>query len=81
MAPVKMQSLPETVTPPEIPDGIVTDFTTPSNYVPGTVSVYLNGQRKLASLDDGFIEIAPATVRMKEPPLTGDTIAIQFEPE
>jgi hypothetical protein len=33
-----------------------------------------------ADLDTGFTEFDSTTVRMKEAPLAGDTIELQFEP-
>lgn len=80
MGHVMIKGLPECETPPETPDGVITDFTTTVAYKPGTVSVWINGMRLQADLDTGFTESPPQTVSMKEPPLTGDTIAVQFEP-
>ena len=70
---------PSKEVPPETPDGIITDFTTTVPYKPGTISVWINGQRKLASLDDGFTEAPPTTVSMKIPLLTDDTVMLEFE--
>lgn len=61
------------------PDGVTTDFAVPP-FAVGTVLVYHNGQRKFPDLDDGFLEVVPAVVRMKEPPLEGDTLEFVYVP-
>lgn len=76
---VVIRGLPFTETPAEIPDGIRTDFSTSTDFVPGTVSVWINGVRKVATLDDGFEEIPPSVVRLKEPPVDGDVVAVRYE--
>ena len=82
MAPAQiLRNLPEIEVPPETPNGVITDFTVTKIYVPGTVSVWLNGMRLQADLETGFIEIPPQTVRMKEAPVLDDTIEVQYEAE
>ncbi len=79
MSPAHVLASRECEIPPEAPDGVITDFTV-SAYKPGTVSVWINGFRRVASLDTGFDELPPTTIRMKEPPFAGDTVEVQFEP-
>ena len=61
-------------------DGANKTFTTSKAYAPGTLHVFLNGQLKRADLDDGFIEVNPATgvFEMKEAPLTGDVVQVFY---
>ncbi len=63
------------------PDGAVTDFTTAQRFHPGTVSIWVNGLRRLAAWDDGFTEIDDQTIRLKEAPLTGDSVQAEYQPE
>ena len=69
----------ETLTP--TPNGVITDFSTSGAYKTGSISIWQNGLLKDKNLDDGFTELTNTTVRMKIPPLTGDTIQAQFDPE
>ncbi len=61
------------------PDGARVDFELPEAYKPGTVSVWRNGLKKDPALDDGYLELPPTTVRMKQPPLSGDTLWGEYE--
>jgi hypothetical protein len=60
-------------------DGANTDFTTPSAYFPGTLFAYKNGLLIRAIDDDGPIEQGANMVRMKEAPLTGDTLHFYYD--
>lgn len=63
------------------PDGVVTAFATSQPYKPGTVSLWLNGVRKVAAWDDGFDENEDGTtIDLKEPPLAGDSVVAEYEP-
>lgn len=62
------------------PNGVNTDFQTSVAYKSGTVSVWLNGIRLVDELDTGFLELGGNTIRMKEAPLTGDSIQAMYEP-
>lgn len=63
------------------PDGVRTDFFTSRPYRVQTVSVWLNGLRKIRSFDDGWEEPGGTTVRMKEPPPTGSTLEARYDPD
>lgn len=77
MVPAKLEQTTIEI-PPEAPDGINTDFTTLYPFTPGTVSVYYNGILLQADLETGYLEVPPTTVRMKEAPIVGDTLAIRY---
>lgn len=62
------------------PDGIITDFSFPETYKAGTVSVWVNGQKKDPDLDDGYLELGGAVVQLKEPPLAGDLLWGEYDP-
>jgi len=62
----------QTLTP--APDGVTTDFDFGFVYVPGSTSIWINGRRKIAAWDDGWTELGGSTVRLKEAPLSGDTV-------
>lgn len=57
-----------------IPDGTNTLFETKEPYKPGTLNAILNGQVKAANRDDGFVELGNKQFRMKQPPLSDDTV-------
>ena len=80
MAHAILTSLPDRETPTPAADGVTTDFLVSKDFTPGTVSVWHNGIRLQADLDTGYSESLPRTVSMKEPPLTGDTLAVEFVP-
>lgn len=65
--------------PPEVPNGITTDFTTIYPFTPGTVSVWYNGILLRADLETGFSEVPPTTIRFNEAPIEGDTVMIRYE--
>lgn len=62
------------------PDGTTVDFQTSQPYAAGTVSVYINGLRKIASWCDGFEELGGSTIRLMEPPLLGDSVQARYDP-
>ena len=70
--------------PTPAPDGTTTLFFTSLPYRYGTLSVWRNGLRKVADWDDGFLEISHYGVghsfSMKEAPLVGDSLQVQYEP-
>jgi hypothetical protein len=61
-------------------DGVNTVFTVSSAYVPGTATVFLNGQLKREDFTDGWAETNPAAgqVTLAEAPRTGDVVQIFF---
>lgn len=62
------------------PNEATTLFNTSQPFVAGTMVVWVNGQRKYASLDDGFTENPPTGVTMKEVLSTGSTLEVEYEP-
>lgn len=42
------------------------------------VEVFVNGDRMLEGLDDGFEVVSARTIRLKVPPMAEDTIAVKF---
>lgn len=61
-------------------DGSNRMFRTPIPYVPGSVVLFLNGQRKVISYDDGWIESGGDQVELKMPPVAGDFVAFYYVP-
>jgi hypothetical protein len=61
------------------PDGATTDFSTSLDYRPGSLSIWRNGVKLDPTADNGFLEIPPATARMKAPPLLGDALWGEYE--
>lgn len=53
-------------------------FQTSLEFVPESVVMYVNGQRKLRLLDDGFTIPAQQVVRTKQVLLPGDTLEIEY---
>lgn len=68
----------ESLTPD--PDGANTVFSTTSPYKAGTVSVWMNGLRKIEAWDNGFVELGGTDIQMNEAPLVGDSLQAQYEP-
>jgi hypothetical protein len=66
--------------PTPAPDGVETTFQTSQNYKSGTVAVWKNGIRKVASWDDGWVELGGNQIAMKEAPLTGDSLEVRYDP-
>jgi len=55
-------------------DGANKNFTTPSNYVSGTLNVYLNG------INETFIsETGANTFSIEEPPLASDVLRVSYD--
>lgn len=59
-------------------DGTNTAFATSFDFTPETVHVYLNGRLKIRDWDDGFWVTGVRLVIMKEPPLLGDTLEVEY---
>lgn len=59
-------------------NGINRVFTTRADFDPDRVHVYLNGLLKVASWDDGYTVTPPRTVTLKEAPVAGDSLEIQY---
>ncbi len=60
-------------------NGVVTSFSTPESYLPGTLEVYLNGVRQQRAVF--FTETGGQTFSTTEPPRVGDALSVQFEVE
>jgi hypothetical protein len=54
-------------------------FTVTYDYNPDKVQVFHNGRLKIQNLDDGYDLYPPRSVRMREPPETGDTVEVQYQ--
>lgn len=67
----------ELVTPE--PDGVNRIFWTSVEYFSGTVSVWKNGVRLVPGWDTGYEELGSRQIQMKEAPLTGDSLSVQYE--
>lgn len=61
------------------PDGVNQVFWTTYDYVSGTVSVWRNGVRVVASWDTGYEELGGRQVRFREAPGAGDSLSAQYE--
>ena len=59
-------------------DGTNTTFLTSFDFNAESVNVYLNGRLKVRSFDDGFWVVGAREVVMKEPPLLGDTLEVEY---
>lgn len=60
-------------------NGVATAFSTPEDYLPGTLEIYLNGIRQRRGVF--FSETGPRTFSTTEPPKPGDALSAQFEVE
>jgi len=58
-------------------DGQNIDFITTHEYWPGSVRVWLNGMKQWFC-HDWFELLDHATIRFDEPPLSGDTLVIDY---
>lgn len=61
------------------PDGAMVDFVTPTEFLPGTVRIFWNGQATEA--DDtrkGWTEISPNKIRFSQPPKVGDVLQAYY---
>ena len=65
---------------PQVADGVITDFETPTAYKAGTIRVFVNGV-EYAPNDDarGWIELTQFTVRMDTAPRDGDVMAAFYQ--
>lgn len=61
------------------PDGVITDFQTSVPYQDGTVSVWVNGMRRIASWDDGYTLPGSGVISLKEAPQEGDSVVAEYE--
>lgn len=68
----------ETLTPD--PDGTRLIFFTQQLYKLDTVSIWVNGIRKIKSWEDGYAEAGAGTVVFTEAPKPGDSIQAQYDP-
>lgn len=59
-------------------DGSNVVFTTSFDFQFESVNVYLNGRLKVRDWDDGFWVTGVRIVTMKEPPLLGDTLEVEY---
>ena len=64
-----------------IVDGINMLFHTSRAYFPNSVSVYVNGQLRVATAPDGWVEIDPLTglVQLKITPIPTDSVQIAYK--
>lgn len=72
--------------PPQTPNGVITDFTTPLKYRAGREAVYLNGLRQIPGAGNDYTTVESGgtgtgydTVRFVVAPSTGDVILIDYE--
>lgn len=77
---MKFTSDPVTESLSPAPDGFTVLFHASVSYAPGTTTLWVNGIRKIANLDDGYIEVPPTAVRLTEAPWIGDTLQIRYTP-
>lgn len=61
-------------------NGANVNFTTSVPYVRGSTVVFLNGFSLARNGSNGWIEVQPNVIRMKEAPLAGDVIQVYFLP-
>jgi hypothetical protein len=59
-------------------DGINTEFQVSFVFVPETVQVFVNGRLKVRAWDDGFLVQGTRKVVMKEAPLAGDSLEVEY---
>ena len=76
---VNRNPIKELLTPD--PDGFCTEFHTSRNYIPDTLSVWLNGLRLDRFRETGYLEGGSNKILMKEAPELGDSLQAQFDPE
>lgn len=61
-------------------DGFNTVFSTPVDYVAGSLRVFVNGFVQMKGFDDGWIELASPKFMLKIAPIVGDTVTAYFKP-
>lgn len=76
-----LRNNPETHSVSEPPDGLRVVFSTPTHYVAGTLSLFINGQRVKDNLENGFSENPPNGITTTEAPEATDTLEVQYEPK
>lgn len=59
-------------------DGVNTEFYVSFDFQPETVQVFVNGRLKVRDWDDGFLVQGARKVVMKEAPLSGDSLEIEY---
>jgi len=59
-------------------DGVNQVFTTPTAYRSNTIALWVNGQLKVASNDDGFVEVDATTVELRIPPQVGEVLQVMY---
>lgn len=60
-------------------DGVNTEFYTTFDFQAETVQVFWNGRLKVRDWDDGFLVQGTRKVVMKEAPLIGDSLEIEYQ--
>lgn len=60
-------------------NGINVDFTTPEDYISGTIHLIMNGVLIKRDDDDSIIETGSNSFRMKIPPVTNDVIHVRYK--
>ena len=70
--------MPKIETATGVINGSNTNFSTSASYTSGTLVVFVNGQAKLRTNDDGWIETGATTFQMKVAPLTGDILQVYY---
>jgi len=61
-------------------NGITSSFYTLHDFKAGSLQVFLNGQLKEPSLEDGFIELTSTKFKMKIAPQNGDVLQVAYVP-
>jgi hypothetical protein len=59
-------------------NGTNVQFTTSSNFINGTITVYLNGLKLKSGSTNDFIEIAANTIQLNYAPLPGDVVVADY---
>jgi hypothetical protein len=62
-------------------NGLASLFIVGDTMVPGTLCVFLNGQRLRAGAGNDFVETGPTTFATATVPDLGDTLGVQYETE
>lgn len=61
-----------------IVNGTNVTFTTSANYIPGSLTIYLNGLKQRAGLSNDYIEVDDQTIQMNYAPLPGDVVVADY---
>jgi hypothetical protein len=59
-------------------DGVNTTFNTVHNFDPSSLKVYLNGLSQRRGVANDFIIVSNNEISMNEPPLSGDSISVDY---